>query len=1066
MTTTASLDTNMTARTAQLRRDMGQARRIVNNNTSRMTGDFDSTAAGAARLITRVGLIGVAVTGAFAAGGIAGIVKTGAALQDIRTTLQSVTGDGDAAFESIKRFAVTSQFGVEELSKTFIQLSTAGIAPTTKLLTLFTDTAANTTDQLGTLNAITNLFTRGIQGGLGLEELEQLAQRGVPVYKILNEQLGITRLEVSGIGKDAEGASRILEALRVGLTEQFGGSTANRLNNVSTSFSNLSISIKNAADLVAQGFSSNLVKVLQGITSIIDKSEGDFLSFGRAVGRSLNDAVLFINSINTGSIAFDRFRTQVSEAGEGIREFYLDLVPVVKALGSAVIALATVVDNVIGFFSLFGETLLSWGAVAVATIFVGSRLISVIGFLGIGAGALAAGFLEISLGASKMIPLLARNSALILDTDTRYTVFRKSLTQVRLGFSRLGTRIKQVTVLAVLNRKAIVAWSAVMLGLPIIIGAVAASLGLLATGQGDATSRWDEYTDALARANKEQGILRTGLEATLGIWESLLQVVSQYAQIPLPGSQGNGIFGSPFYSGNTIGGNIEDRLDRTALNEEIARLDASDNIQPQEFPRNFTRAIQSTLSQLNAFGENNRPPTRSTPELPGLRFPEGTQRTGIGRLTREGLLGADGADLATQLAGTATQRATLVRAYADNAFITKVLTESLDLDSDRVTVLNASLMANQDIIRRIENDIGALGGGGAPAGTGSPPAAFRAGPQITLADTGLDLTTALRSSQEQRVAIVRARERVAVAERELTTSVDLSATSIAKWADIRKEANIVIEDTILALQPITSTLGGLKNGLSELGISFNAIEGSTRLSSEQLMILNRDTREAISIRKELLETENLSAASAARLTERYDELTSRLSSATEVIPTFFDEITSGLEGLGGVLKSSVSSGLREAFSGTDNILKKFGEVFEAGLTSAILDSVAKSFSDQAIDFLGSLISSFAAGGAGSFDTSSAAAISGGISPSNARARGGPVTAGETYLVGEEGPEAFVPQRSGRIVPNNALGGASAPIIINLEVTGDVTEATQRVVRRMGVEIADSVAAVNRERGTA
>jgi hypothetical protein len=43
---------------------------------------------------------------------------------------------------------------------------------------------------------------------------------------------------------------------------------------------------------------------------------------------------------------------------------------------------------------------------------------------------------------------------------------------------------------------------------------------------------------------------------------------------------------------------------------------------------------------------------------------------------------------------------------------------------------------------------------------------------------------------------------------------------------------------------------------------------------------------------------------------------------------------------------------------------------------------------------------------------------------NARALGGPVTGGEMYLVGERGPEMFVPRNSGTIVPNNALGRSS------------------------------------------
>jgi len=41
-----------------------------------------------------------------------------------------------------------------------------------------------------------------------------------------------------------------------------------------------------------------------------------------------------------------------------------------------------------------------------------------------------------------------------------------------------------------------------------------------------------------------------------------------------------------------------------------------------------------------------------------------------------------------------------------------------------------------------------------------------------------------------------------------------------------------------------------------------------------------------------------------------------------------------------------------------------------------------------------------------------------------RAKGGPVTAGGAYIVGEEGPEIFQPTQSGRIIPNRATGSAT------------------------------------------
>ena len=68
----------------------------------------------------------------------------------------------------------------------------------------------------------------------------------------------------------------------------------------------------------------------------------------------------------------------------------------------------------------------------------------------------------------------------------------------------------------------------------------------------------------------------------------------------------------------------------------------------------------------------------------------------------------------------------------------------------------------------------------------------------------------------------------------------------------------------------------------------------------------------------------------------------------------------------------------------------------------------------------------------------------------ARAGGGPVSAGMPYLVGERGPELFVPGASGNIVPNSRLGSGST---INVTVTSadpnEVVRALQTYVRQSG-----------------
>jgi len=65
-----------------------------------------------------------------------------------------------------------------------------------------------------------------------------------------------------------------------------------------------------------------------------------------------------------------------------------------------------------------------------------------------------------------------------------------------------------------------------------------------------------------------------------------------------------------------------------------------------------------------------------------------------------------------------------------------------------------------------------------------------------------------------------------------------------------------------------------------------------------------------------------------------------------------------------------------------------------------------------------------------------------------RASGGPVMGGSPYIVGERGPELFIPARSGMIVPNGRLGGNAT--VVNVTVNAGVgTSGTQ-----VGQEIVD------------
>jgi hypothetical protein len=91
-----------------------------------------------------------------------------------------------------------------------------------------------------------------------------------------------------------------------------------------------------------------------------------------------------------------------------------------------------------------------------------------------------------------------------------------------------------------------------------------------------------------------------------------------------------------------------------------------------------------------------------------------------------------------------------------------------------------------------------------------------------------------------------------------------------------------------------------------------------------------------------------------------------------------------------------------------------------------------------------------------------------------RALGGPVTTDKAFLVGERGPEMFVPATNGSIIPNNRLGGGPTRVIVNnfSDARPTVTERQQgnekvmevlvtKVEERLGSNIRDGRGALNK-----
>ena len=52
-----------------------------------------------------------------------------------------------------------------------------------------------------------------------------------------------------------------------------------------------------------------------------------------------------------------------------------------------------------------------------------------------------------------------------------------------------------------------------------------------------------------------------------------------------------------------------------------------------------------------------------------------------------------------------------------------------------------------------------------------------------------------------------------------------------------------------------------------------------------------------------------------------------------------------------------------------------------------------------------------------------------------RAQGGPVSSKTPYIVGEKGPELFIPNSSGRVAPNGSFGGGGGapPVVVEQHI---------------------------------
>lgn len=158
--------------------------------------------------------------------------------------------------------------------------------------------------------------------------------------------------------------------------------------------------------------------------------------------------------------------------------------------------------------------------------------------------------------------------------------------------------------------------------------------------------------------------------------------------------------------------------------------------------------------------------------------------------------------------------------------------------------------------------------------------------------------------------------------------------------------------------------------------------------------------------------------------------------------------TSGVADMRAQLDGPLASGLDTAARGLERALGravtsgKFGfDDLKRVAVAALADIAASAVRTD----LGAL---FGGGGGGGGLLGSLASLFGG---KPGRATGGPVTGGSAYLVGERGPELFVPTAAGRVQP--LTGRGTVNVTVNVAAPRD---AAPRVMAQTGAQVARAV----------
>jgi len=157
----------------------------------------------------------------------------------------------------------------------------------------------------------------------------------------------------------------------------------------------------------------------------------------------------------------------------------------------------------------------------------------------------------------------------------------------------------------------------------------------------------------------------------------------------------------------------------------------------------------------------------------------------------------------------------------------------------------------------------------------------------------------------------------------------------------------------------------------------------------------------------------------------------------------------------------ITENVKKVKSETDQLKNEFAEIGEtigSQITDALVGAIngTKSLGESARNVLNDLANSILKSGINSL----LGGVFGGtkIGGFLGFANGGNPPVGRASIVGEKGPELFVPRSAGTIIPNNAIGGGGVTnmVTINVDATGSAVEGNEEEANEFGSLLAVAI----------